>query len=134
MRVIIAGSRSITDPSALDEAMAHAGFEITEIITGDSRGVDDLAAVWARTRGIPCQIVPVEWNRYGGRAEQVRNDRISLIAEGCIAVWDGFSRGTSELVEFMHARGLQVCVLRCNPQETKDRKTTSFYRHPITLL
>ncbi len=134
MRVIIAGSRSITDPAALDDAIARSGFEITEVITGDSRGVDDLAAHWATANRITCQIIPVEWNRYGGRADHIRNERISLMAQGCIALWDGFSRGTAELSEFMHLRGLQVCVLRCNPQEAKDRKTTSFYRHPVSLL
>lgn len=134
MRVIIGGSRSISDPNALDEAVAQAGFSITEVITGNSRGSDALAAAWAERKQVACVVIPVEWNRYGGRAEQIRNDRIADMSDGCILLWDGFSRGTSHLMEAIERRGLKLFVYRCNPQQATDRKTTSIIRNASEIV
>jgi hypothetical protein len=128
MRVIIGGSRSITDPSALEAAIKQAEFPITTIITGDSKGVDALAAAWAKNQDLGITVMPVEWSKYGGRAEQIRNEQVAEIADACILIWDGFSQGTYHLREIVQRRGLKLCVYQCNPQRATDRKTTTVFR------
>jgi len=128
MRVIIGGSRSISEPFALEDAIQQAGFPITSVITGDSKGVDSLVAAWAKNQKIPITTMPVEWSKYGGRAEQIRNEQVVEIADACILIWDGFSQGTHQLREIVKRRGLKLCVYQCNPQRASDRKTTTVYR------
>ena len=53
MRVIIAGSRSMTAAEEVATAIAHSGFAITEVISRGARGVDTLGGAWARTHKIP---------------------------------------------------------------------------------
>jgi hypothetical protein len=128
MRVIIGGSRSISDFAALESAIVESGFQIDRVITGNSTGVDAMVQHWAQKQGIPLSVMPVEWNQYGGRAEQIRNEQIIEVADACILIWDGFSKGTHHLREVVQRRGLKLCVYQCNPQRATDRKTTTIFR------
>ena len=47
MKVIIAGSRDITDYSLVCRAISESKFDITEVISGTARGVDTLGEKWA---------------------------------------------------------------------------------------
>jgi hypothetical protein len=116
MRVIIAGSRGIEDPAVLDAAVAASKFEITEVITSNSRGIDQLAAAWAKRQGVPLVIVPAQWNAYGGRAGHIRDERMADGADALLAVWDGFSRGTAHMIAVAKARGLPMHVHRVEPK------------------
>jgi hypothetical protein len=124
MRVIIGGSKSVSSPEAMDEAIARSGFAITSVITGNSRGADTLAAAWARTHGIPVEVVIPDWHSYGGRADHIRNAEIVARAHGCIVVWDGFSRGTAGLIDEAKRRALPLLIYECNPQQATARSTT----------
>jgi hypothetical protein len=124
MLVIIAGSRSISTMAALESAIARSGFPITGILTGNSRGVDTLALEWGRAHGVDVEVMAPEWSRYGGRAEEQRNRRMIARADACVAVWDGFSRGTKALVELVEKTGLGLLVYRCNPQHATEGATT----------
>ena len=48
MKVIIAGSRTITDFKIVYEAIKRSGFKITEVVCGECRGPDMLGAEWAK--------------------------------------------------------------------------------------
>jgi hypothetical protein len=124
MRVIIGGSKSVSSPEAMEEAVARSGFAITSIITGNSRGADALATAWARANGIPVEIVIPDWHSYGGRADQIRNSELVARAQACIVVWDGFSRGTASLIEAAKLRALPLLIYECNPQQATSRSTT----------
>jgi len=47
MKVIIAGSRTCTDYSLLEEAIRESGFEITTVLCGGAKGADILGKQWA---------------------------------------------------------------------------------------
>ena len=50
MRVIVAGSRGITDPNVVATAIAASGFQVTELVSGTARGADQLGEAWALCR------------------------------------------------------------------------------------
>ena len=75
MKVIIAGSRTITETAVLDEALHRAGFAITEVVCGGARGVDTLGAAWATQCHIPVRLFLADWQRYGRRAGTLRNQQ-----------------------------------------------------------
>lgn len=112
MKVIIAGSRSITDYISVERAINESGFapEITEIVSGAAPGVDRLGEKWARARNIHVRIMHADWNGLGRAAGFARNDRMSMYADALVAIWDGESRGTMHMIRTAIKRGLEVSV------------------------
>lgn len=101
MILIVAGSRTITDPHHLDDAMAACGWAelVTEVISGcEPRGVDRLGERWAESRGIPVKRFPAAWSEHGKKAGPMRNTDMIIYAKAhqgrLLVCWDGASKGT----------------------------------------
>lgn len=110
MKVIIAGSREITDASVVADAIAASGFEVTEVVSGTARGVDRLGEAWARARKIPIKPFPADWNQLGKAAGVLRNAEMAKYADALVAIWDGESPGTKNMIDEATSRGLRVHV------------------------
>ncbi len=112
MRVIIAGSRSIADAAVVAKAVAASGFAVTCVLSGRASGVDRLGEVWAEQQGVPIEYFPADWGRFGRAAGPLRNQRMADVAEALIAIWDGESTGTKDMIARARAKGLRVFVYR----------------------
>lgn len=113
MRIIIAGSRNVTEHevrNALDKC-SWIGFA-SAIVSGGARGADKYGENWAEEQLINIHRYPADWEKYGKRAGPLRNQLMSENAEGLIAIWDGKSRGTCNMIELAKTRGLRVLILR----------------------
>jgi hypothetical protein len=107
MRVIIAGSRSITAFGVVERAILSSPFsgKITEVISGTACGVDRLGERWAKENNIPIKLFPANWSEHGKGAGRLRNSEMAMYADALIAVWDGESRGTRNMIEAMQRLG-----------------------------
>lgn len=76
MVVIIAGSRSITDLAHLEQAVQNVGWlaSIQLVISGGATGVDTLAARFARTHGLPLEIIRAAWSNISVPGAVVRRN------------------------------------------------------------
>jgi SLOG family YspA-like protein len=101
MRVIIAGSRSIGSLEEVVRAIKQSGFNITEVVSGGAQGVDQLGKFWAYNAGIPTKQFNPHWTENGKAAGPIRNREMAQYADALIAVWDGKSRGTMNMIEEM---------------------------------
>ena len=115
MKVIIAGSRDITDYGLLLQAIQESGFEITHVISGGARGVDTLAEKYAKEHEIPITIYYAQWNKFAAigqtkRAGHERNKVMAENGEALVALWDGHSAGTGNMVDNARTRGLKIYV------------------------
>lgn len=108
MRTIIAGSRTITDPSEVDAAMAECGWTPTVVICGCARGVDTLGMAWAEARGIPVERYPADWTAHGKAAGPIRNREMARNATALVLVWDGRSSGSRNMLETADGMRLRV--------------------------
>lgn len=110
MKVIIAGSRSITDYELIKRAIVGSRFAITEVVSGGARGVDRLGERWAAENGIPViQFIP-DWDTLGKKAGYARNADMANYAEALIAVYDGASKGTGHMIDIATRKKLKVFV------------------------
>jgi len=115
MKVIIAGSRTITDYKVLLSAIKVAkdtipDFEITEVVSGACQGPDKLGEMYADKHNIQIvQFLP-NWKKYGKVAGPKRNARMAKYGDCLIALYDGKSRGTKSMIDLATSRGLQVYV------------------------
>jgi YspA, cpYpsA-related SLOG family len=114
MKVIIAGSRSINNFDAIEQATSNCQFEITEVVSGGARGIDLLGEYWARKNQIPIKRFDADWNNLGRSAGYTRNVLMSDYADALIAIWDGQSRGTKHMIQRMKIKGKLVYVFEIN--------------------
>lgn len=112
MKTIIAGGRTITDYSLVLSAIAESGFIPTEIVSGMAPGVDTLAVQYATENNLPLQQFWAEWEFYGRAAGPIRNRQMAEYGEALVAIWDGVSRGTKNMIETAQKKGLVVYVKR----------------------
>ncbi len=112
MKVIIAGSRSITDAEIVHKAIVDSRFTISELVCGYARGVDMIGLRWTNATGTPYKVFPAMWfDKDGGRNMQAgfeRNVRMADYADALIAVWDGFSGGTKHMMQCMGRRAKPI--------------------------
>lgn len=100
MKLIIAGSRWLTDRGfvlpQIEASVAAFGLAPTMIVTGGARGVDTIAAEWARTKGFPSTVISARWDLYGRHAGPRRNkEMLDLVKpDGALLV-----------IRFMHSAG-----------------------------
>ncbi len=114
MRVIIAGMRDFTCYETVCAAVLAAPFPdpIAEVVCGCARGVDTLGRRWANENGVPVKDFPAEWDRFGDGAGPIRNQDMANYADGLIAVWNGRSSGTKDMIIRAQRKGLKVYVHR----------------------
>lgn len=125
MKTIIAGSRTISEYSYIKKAIEDSGFNITEIVSGTAMGVDMLGERWADNNAVPISQFPADWknidvpnavirtNKYGSYnaiAGHQRNAEMGKYADALIAVWDGNSKGTLNMIKFMQKQGKPVFI------------------------
>jgi len=103
MKLIISGSRSITDYSILLEAISLSPYQsrVTEIVSGNARGADLLGEQYARDHDIPLHLFPAKWNKYGPSAGFKRNAEMAAYADALLSLWDGLSHGTCNMISTM---------------------------------
>ena len=110
MKTIIAGSRDINDFQVVDHAINSSGFIITEVVSGTARGVDKEGEGWASLNNVPIKRFPADWKQFGRGAGHKRNAAMAEYADALIAIWDGASPGTRNMINEAAKRGLELYV------------------------
>jgi len=115
MKVIIAGSRNILPKHFYDSLKFFPDdWNVTEVVSGTARGVDQMGEVIAEIQDIPVKRFPADWDEYGKRAGMIRNAEMADYADALFAVWDGKSKGTKQMIDNANTKGLKVIVAMIN--------------------
>ena len=112
MKIIIAGTRTFSNYNILLKAIEEANFEITEIVSGTARGVDRLGERYGSDYEIPVKFFKPEWYLFGNAAGPLRNLEMVNYAEGLIALWDGKSRGTADIIRQAQEKKLKIFIFK----------------------
>ena len=110
MKVIVAGSRAINDKAEVAKAIESTKLKITEIVIGNARGVDAIAENYANIIHANIKVFPAETEKYGQPAGRFRNEQMAKHADAMIAIWDGQSTGTRDMIQAMNKEGKPVYV------------------------
>jgi hypothetical protein len=109
MKVIIAGSRDITEYDIVLNAVKLSQFHITEVVCGKAKGVDTLGEEFGLKNDIPVKFFPADWNGLGRAAGPIRNKQMGDYADALIAIWNG-SKGTKHMIDYAISKDLKVYV------------------------
>lgn len=110
MKTIIAGGRDVVDYFHLEEALEGYRCDISEVVSGGAQGADALGERYAKGAGLPLKVFKADWQANGKAAGPIRNRQMAEYAQALIAIWDGKSAGTKNMIEEARSRGLHVHV------------------------
>ena len=99
MRTIVAGSRGLKDYGLVESAMARIHWKPSLIISGHANGIDSLGERWAKEHGVPLELYPALWHKWGRSAGYKRNEIMAKRAQALVALWDGSSLGTKHMLD-----------------------------------
>lgn len=118
IRVIIAGGRKFDDYDLLekemDKLLVNYLFDPgqVEIVSGHAAGADTLGERYAKSRGFGLKLFPADWDNYGYDAGPIRNALMADYGTHCAVFWDGFSKGSHNMINVAKAAGLKIKVIR----------------------
>jgi len=121
MKTIICGSRTIENKALLKELILYFQLKLSSIISGGARGADKIGEDFAKENSIPLTIIKAEWDIYGKYAGYRRNKQMAEIAEAVIALWNGESKGTKNMIDIAKRKGLPIFVCQILDDEGKRR-------------
>lgn len=109
MKVIIAGSRKITDEITVFKILDNLNFEVTEVLCGMAEGVDLLGKKWAESHNINVSEYPANWKRDGFlTAGFIRNQEMADNGECLVLIWDGQSSGSRDMMKRAKSKKLMI--------------------------
>lgn len=132
MKTIIAGSRTIDWEEFLvmwAKLPSHIPKSITEVVSGRAKGPDKHGEVVARHNKIKIAEFPAMWGVHGKRAGILRNTDMGDYADAAILFWDGESRGTEHMKEYMIKLNKPVVLIT----RTDNEPSITYYGEWNTL-
>lgn len=90
----------------------HRKKNVDLTITGDQSGAEKISCQWAKVRGVPLIIIPINWKGDGRAAAYTRNNRVlGLIRIDGIVVFPG-QKDSDTMVKHAKLREIPVYDLR----------------------
>ena len=108
MKLMIAGSRSITD----FDLSPYIPSDVDLIIAGGADGIDTLAEQYADAHKISKLILRPQYHRYRRAAPLKRNELMVDIADCILVIWDGSSKGTLHTVHYAEKNGKALTLIK----------------------
>jgi len=111
MKVIIAGSRGIEKLKPVRNAVQNSPFKIDEVVHGNcGSGVDQSAEMLAKGSDKKIKRFNADWDDHGKIAGPIRNQEMAEYADALIAVWDGESSGTQDMISKAMEYNLDIYI------------------------
>jgi hypothetical protein len=114
MKLAVVGSRNIVDEKLIFDSINSIISEVDDeiiIISGGARGVDSIAAKWAKNNNIKLIEIKADWNRLGKAAGMIRNKDIIKNCDIVLAIWDGVSKGTAHSIQLGKSLNKNVIIV-----------------------
>lgn len=113
MKIAIIGSRECSNINLEQEIIKRFNIVTNDtIISGGARGIDTIAAMYARKHGMKLIEFRPDYATYGRGATFVRNRMIVDVADVVLAFWNGTSRGTKYTIEYAKKKYVPVIIIR----------------------
>lgn len=116
-KLIIAGGRDFNDQTLMRERLGEMVKQgiidgSVELISGMAKGADLMGYFIFKENGLTIHEFIPDWDGLGKRAGFVRNAEMGDAADLALIFWDGQSRGTKHMIEYMEKLGKPVYLVR----------------------
>ena len=112
-KLIIAGGRDFDNAPSLEQHVLELAEmdKAISIVSGMAKGADMLGYQFALRWNVKVYQFPADWALHGKAAGMIRNKQMGDFADGLLAFWDGKSRGTKHMIEYMHGLHKPVHII-----------------------
>jgi hypothetical protein len=120
VHLLVSGSRGIVDVQWVEARIEQALLtdwgltldHVALVLNGNAMGVDTIARKWAAHKGLPLKLYKPDWARHGKAAGILCNQKMVQEATHVIALWDGTSAGTRDVIATAEKAGKKVLVYK----------------------
>lgn len=123
-KVLVAGCRNYNNYAEakkfIDNAIIRIKNKYTLVfVSGTCRGADLLGEKYAIENGFEVERYPADWDRYGKSAGPKRNETMARISDFVICFWDGESKGTKSLINYVNKlnKPLRIKYISCKSSD-----------------
>jgi hypothetical protein len=127
MRLLICGGRHYENVNAVHHELVRFNWRhaISVIIHGGVSGPGPAAEAWARQNCVAVVRYPPNWERFGKKAEKLRNDfMLTDSRPDCVIAFPG-GGDTADLVAKASAAGIQVFYAPSPQNDLRDARCES---------
>lgn len=112
-RILVCGGRDYSDADKMCRILddMHAVTPFSVLIYGMARGADDLAKMWAVSRGVPRLGFPANWETHGRAAGPIRNQQMLNKGRPDLVIAFPGGRGTRDMIKRATAANVPVAVI-----------------------
>lgn len=131
LKLIVSGTRTYKKPAKIRPLCAEAVdlfrrsiFEEVWIGQGESGAVDLVAKRAAKDAGYKGKSFPADWS-YGLKAGPIRNKKMARWGNALLAIWDGKSRGTKNMIDEARKAGIpenRIIIYSYGQVRKRDKK------------
>lgn len=122
-RIIVAGSRNLKiswkNLHLLNDELIKNFPNIDTIVCGGAKGADRLGNIWAKLNDVPVMSFNAEWETFGKSAGPIRNQKMAEFATALVLLWDGKSRGSSNMLKNAQKNKLLIIEPELLPEDFK---------------
>ena len=117
MKLAIIGSRNL-QVNNIDQYITD---DITEIVSGGAKGIDNCARGFALAKGITLKEFLPDYKKYGRAAPIVRNKEIVNCSDTVLAFWDGKSHGTKNVIDYCKKSNKPIRIVILPSDKSSDK-------------
>lgn len=103
MRVLVCGGRDFVDSSllwgALDVLHRKVPLDTMTVIQGGAHGADQIAREWCKSRCVPYDNYPADWDKHGKAAGPLRNQKMIDAGKPDLVMAAPGGRGTEDMIK-----------------------------------
>ncbi len=112
MKIAIVGSRELGNISFAEELERHITLHSCDaIISGGAKGIDSLAAQYARQHELELIEFRPDYAKNGRGATFIRNREIVDNSDMVVAFWNGTSKGTKYTIDYANKKGVKTLII-----------------------
>jgi len=119
-KLLVAGSRSFFDLRYATEKIDlftrnHIPKGIPfGVVSGKALGADEVGEEYAESRGCSVEYFEPDWVTHPKRAGYIRNEEMGDYVDGGVIFWNGWSKGTKHMIEYMKKLNKPLMVVYYN--------------------
>ena len=106
MKLLVCGGRTYLNFARIKEEVKKLDPEV--IVHGNANGADKTAGIVAENLGIPCEVYPANWKKYGPSAGPIRNQQMLDEAKPDMVLAFPGGKGTADMIRRAKKVNIQV--------------------------
>jgi len=124
-KLLVAGSRSFFDLRYATEKIDSFVYNHLPkgipfgIVSGKALGADEVGEEYAKKKGYPVKYFKPDWDKHPKRAGYIRNEEMGDYVTGGVIFWNGWSKGTKHMIEYMKKLKKPLMVVYYNTDKVE---------------